>query len=110
MKTDKKIVTIVRSKWARGDKRPDRNKLRNSDGTQCCLGFVCRALGAKVSQVYTVALPYGVDLKAAKPQWLIGLEGQAAAINDEADMTARRRETALKKLFADSPIALKFVP
>lgn len=110
----KKTVTIVRSKWARGKQVPaddyglKNNALRNSDGTQCCLGFVCRALGSKVAEIAHRSFPSG--LKDRPPSWLISLEEEAAKVNDCEDLSARDREKQLRNIFADTPVRLKFVP
>ena len=115
----KKIVTITRSRWARGKKNRPRescfsqllhNSLYNEGlNTMCCLGFVCRAKGAKVKNIRGVALP-----DAAKdwqsPDWLDDIADQAATVNDRYGITDREREKQLRELFADTPIRLKFVP
>lgn len=113
MKTDKKVVTIVRSKWARGEysspaSQGESNSLRNNDGTQCCLGFVCRALGTKVADMKTIMFPSG--LADVVPEWLNDIEDNAALVNDDRNITGREREKQLHALFANTPIALKFVP
>lgn len=114
MSDKKKVVTIVRSKWARGKQVPHMpdeeytNSLRNPDGSQCCLGFVCRALGFKVRDIAGAHLPSWVF--GDVPEWLITLEDDASNINDAVGKNSRDREKELKRLFADTPIALKFVP
>lgn len=111
----KKTVTIVRSKWARGNDipvMPDQdysNSLRNSDGSQCCMGFVCRAIGYKVAEIAGVTLPSKLG---DAPDWLVSRQEAAMDINDDTDThhTSRQREKELKALFAGTPVTLKFVP
>lgn len=120
--SEKKVVTIARSRWARGKKnRPVKsggelfddeleNALYNPGlRTMCCLGFVCRAEGAKVASIKGVGLPYEAD-GWSSPDWLDAVANRAAEENDDESITDRERERRLHEIFADTPIRLKFVP
>lgn len=130
MTTKKKTVTISRSRWAipGNIKKFNKEKAKKAqvgpawappatvqlyDSTSkmmCCLGFVCRAEGLKVSQIEDLGLPSDVS-EYEPPAWLATIEERAAAINDDEKLGNAKREAKLKKLFADkTPIRLKFVP
>lgn len=121
-----KVVTIVRKRWARGEREAGKPQtaLLNDDGMQCCLGFVCRALGASESDILGVGVPSAVhEIRAStrfvppvgwtdwvSPAWLATIEYKAITINDDRRIGDEAREKQLREIFADSPIRLRFVP
>lgn len=122
--TKRKVVTIKRSRWASAKRVDAWNKKHESDEKyaeaclydtnskmMCCLGFVCRAEGLKVAEIRDIGLPSDVDAKQPLPNWLTGVQTQAACINDDASLTETVRERKLKKLFRElTPVDLEFVP
>lgn len=49
-------VQIDRKKWLRGDN----GRLRDEEGSQCCLGFVCKKLGLTNNDIYDCGTPSDV--------------------------------------------------
>lgn len=111
-----KEVTIKRSKWARGGRD---TKLVNSDGTMCCLGFVCNAYKVpkyvmdteKPSYVQHPRVPAALLVKyGGWDSWDSLLSEEAIMLNDNELITSKTRERKLTSLFKKVGIKLKFVP
>jgi hypothetical protein len=142
-------VTIERSKWARGGGEHVCNNLLNEflrpedaqpepfqNGSMCCLGFLCRALGATAPQIKNKPMAaeavneMGVDFRKDLAESLAPLveinptynkyagrivytnsafaEG-AASINDDDAKNGMQREDELTQLFAQNGFELTFV-
>lgn len=52
-------VTVRRSSWLRG-KSPEGSYLRDHNAQQCCLGFVCRAVGWEEDELLGIDTPAAV--------------------------------------------------
>ncbi len=114
-------INISRRRWLRGT--GDGMLRRDSDGKQCCLGFVCRVAGIQAVRLLGEGMPVDVcrredDGFNAVPKLLTGLVDTAhgfsstvakelAAINDDTNLTHQEREAALKPLAAK--VGLRFV-
>jgi hypothetical protein len=125
-----KTIIIDRNLWSRG--AHDRNALLITEemaeewedsetplieGTMCCLGFVCLALGATEKQIR------GKDFPADTKLHLKGLSEtdsngdlrdtqfskDAANINDDATIDDEERETQLCALAIENGFKFKFV-
>ena len=108
--------TVKRSKWARGGKN-GKARLRNKDGNMCCLGFVCRKLGAKVADINQQYFPSNTIFNSkfletfpSDPETGRMFENIAAHINDDADLAPNTREAHLKELFRSRGHKIVFVP
>ena len=114
--------TVKRSKWVRGSKEAKYGRvgLLNENGNMCCLGFVCKKLGASNDDIYGVGFPSGVLNSQTTTKFLDMFpddsdthrqyEDDAAEINDDKDLAPNTREARLKKLFRSRGHELVFVP
>lgn len=114
-----KTIVIDRSRWRTGGNwnkdLPTENLtgkgatfLRNEQGFQCCLGFVCEAEGVAIAgnKAYPCSLHVDVP-NLTEPYNIHGilfkdseLTGKAVKINDDPNTTVAQKEAALKELFA----------
>lgn len=125
-------LVIDRSKWHNAtyfDNR--RSALLTKEGTMCCLGFMCKALGADNISLWLKAFPSGLfssdnstveDIKSGIEQGFpIGYNGDdkdtvytlqwatnAAGLNDRTGITPQEREDQLIALFKDNGWNLSF--
>ena len=83
----------------------------------CCLGFVCRKLGAKVKDIDRRGFPSDTAFESkfletfpSDPETGSMFEETAANINDDADLAPNTREARLKKLFRSRGHEIVFVP
>jgi len=130
-------VQIDRKTWIRGvDDAYCENdvRLRNQEGNQCCLGFVCKKLGLTDANILNVATPGSFsdseyiqdfaisssklkEIKNKITPALLTVRGheeklwvrQAIAINDDVALTEQEREEKLSKLFLKNGFDLKFI-
>lgn len=118
-------IVIDRSKWRTGDKGSNATGkgsicLLNDKGCKCCLGFITQQITKK--KIKDLAEPCDCDfsvplLNTRYPSIFddvfyyknTELSDKAIAINDDGSTTIKEKEEALKKLFKDTPISLKFV-
>lgn len=127
MSKKKKVVVIKRHMWATpkniekwNDDHPDNPfassvLVDGSSGQRCCLGFIAVACGVPLAQCKDRGNPSDLDYRPAIAPLAseVGrnsdLSEKAILINDNADISDKKREQRLLKLFADSPYELKFV-
>ena len=113
--------TVKRSKWVRGglNTKYGPTYLLNKEGNMCCLGFVCKKLGASKDELFRVGFPSFIQSshKIAKTfqELLPDLDGkvfedEAASINDDPLLKSNTREARLKKLFRSRGHEIVFVP
>lgn len=111
----KKLI-INRKKWYRG-KGGKGSFLVLSDGPQggkmCCLGFLGLACGISARSMTDVSTPSDVLSDKIRKKWPEGLIGTNVgacliATNDEGGMTARKRESELKRLFKEIDYRVEF--
>ena len=103
-----KTIIITRKYWGQ-------NRLRSIDGTRCCLGFVCEALGIPAKNTLGTSYPDGLteDMKKTLPNWLL-TSGQgsdcliASEINDDGNLSMAEKEKRLKIIFLNHDIKLVF--
>jgi hypothetical protein len=114
--TEKKVLTIVRSKWRRGGETGNlnqqfgRTKLLNQKGQMCCLGFDALACGVPKKRIADVEEPIGipgVTLRGAygKSRLKKGRYGldhkkaveQAIEANDNPHISEEKREKLVRK-------------
>ena len=110
-----KEIVIRRRMWGRGT--PGGSLRRVDTGKQCCLGFVCRALGVPRKVIADVAMPYGIadDYCARLPKWLLSSTHtsdvvKAANINDGRDITDVERERRITAIFKKHGLRAVFKP
>lgn len=115
-----KTVVIDRSKWRTGFLSENATgqgptKLRNSEGCQCCLGFISEACGISAKDTFDKFWPQSTDklIPYLTEEYEFGIKDTALSeaameINDNADTTQAEKEVALKELFAGK-INLEFV-
>lgn len=114
-------LTIERSRWLRG-KQSQSGLL--VDGKMCCLGFLCKKLGATDESMEGISMPNDETcrFKSTLPEWLqsdgIFYKGYelitndvelAAKHNDSANLSDHEREVLIADLFARHDIQVKFV-
>jgi hypothetical protein len=111
-------LIIDRKIWLRGEGSDDSYLLRNSDNKQCCVGFLCEALGIdretlkgkKVADRFEV--PKWMTERWG-PEKMIGecpLDIQVAyETNDSTKLTEAEREARIAEIFARHDIQVKFI-
>lgn len=129
-KTDKQIetLTISRKRWLTAKDIDEGKRLyswlyRSEDRKMCCLGFLGRACGAKVSQLRNIGEPDRVPSVNWPKGMLVpreyypnktynaGFVYDMMRVNDNPKLTARQREKEIKRLFKTYlNITVKFVP
>ncbi len=103
-------VTIRRKNWLRGGKG---SMLLNKNGSKCCLGFVCTAMGVKAN-VMKGRLGPG-ELKMYIPGLTTRSHNNtescdlAMAINDDAYYPSIDREVKLKKIAKNMGYKFTFI-
>jgi hypothetical protein len=127
-----KELTIDRSKWVCGNYFGDDSSflLNPQIKRMCCLGFLCRSLGWKKSEITDLSQPgellpvtseyFKTNIKP-KAEFLFRVEenppfgvhdsnwtNQAMRINDDKYITQKEREKTLKALFKEVGWKLKF--
>lgn len=113
-----KSFTIDRARWGK-------RRLRNDDGTMCCLGFFSEACGVPPSAMGKACLPRSLERSQRRhlPAWAL-LTGYYDPITDvwqlvswndrrRATTSAVRRcssdaEAAIKKIFAKHGVKVRF--
>ena len=114
VKKDVKEFTVKRKNWYRG-KGSDESCLITADNKKCCLGFYALSCGLKKSDILKVRTPGEVDLSDKK--WItflleVGTDSvecdEAMEINDDQNISDKKREKLLKKLFKNQGIKIKF--
>lgn len=109
-----KSLTIKRSKWLRGD--AGASCMRNDSGHMCCLGFLCLRMGVLADQMTRHKTPFSVSMHGMGDIPRLMERGAPTEFCNAAMSTNDRpgrepeREAALRKLFADNGIRLRFVP
>ncbi len=96
---------VKRNRWLRGE--PSSWLHRPTDHKQCCIGFVCRQLGATVNQVCQHTVAYRVkNLSAEAKLCLLDRSGSdrnwvqdAYGVNDDLTIEDGEREKKLKAIF-----------
>lgn len=99
--------------------------LLNSEGFQCCLGFVCEQLGIERERLRGQTFPMDLKVEKDHPVQVLllerkslpysldsdycTLENHAANVNDDTTLTRKQREKKLIRLFRDFGHTLKFV-
>jgi hypothetical protein len=103
-----KTFVVKRSQWLRGGI----GTLRDSDGKQCCLGFVGRQCGVPAKVLLTVSLPNAYDLGDEQFEkyppdiaW-----NTFSSVNDNPRISDTEREKRLKKLALKNGFRFRFVP
>lgn len=122
--------TVKRSKWVRGGQKAMHKygppQLLNANGRMCCLGFVCKKLGAsnrelervgfpsdctKVSSKFLELFPDKAGTSSDDPDSCLDMfEEEATRINDDSSIAPNTREALLKKLFRSRGHEIVFVP
>lgn len=118
-------IVIDRSKWRTGDKGLNATgkgttALLNDEGCKCCLGFIAQQITKKgiKNSGDPSDCEFSIPLLNFKEKSFIydsyfwkntDLSINAIVINDSGSTTLKEKEEALKKLFKDTPISLKFV-
>jgi hypothetical protein len=127
MKIKKKYkVVIDRSKWRTGSTYDSYKNdevchstglgdtsLLNKEGFKCCLGFMTQQITRrKISDIADPSdCPFSVPyLNKLKDDCRMNtdLASRAIEINDDESTTLPEKESALKELFKDTPISLRF--
>lgn len=118
MKKKYKII-IDRSKWRTGVNGPNATGkgstyLLNDGGYKCCLGFITQQITKK--GIRSLSEPSDCNfsvpcLNKYETDTYINtdLSQDAMNINDAHDTTLKEKEAALKKMFKNTPISLKFI-
>jgi len=116
-KKEAKVITIDRSKWVCGGGRHREvlggSALLNGMGRMCCLGQICKIEGVPEDKLYSHGYPTFVEDKRV-PVWMIedGYNSRTARdmanINDDRDLTQKKRESILTGLAKSVGIILKF--
>lgn len=112
-------LTIQRSIWYRGHGGHS-SRLRQQNGTMCCLGFLGLACGIPAEALEDQARPRELTPEQRK-KWPAGLlcedlsEDSATAVrlmlsNDAHSLTGAKREKKLTALFETIDIQVEFVP
>lgn len=103
-------LVIDRARWGTGI---EGGVLYSSDTKKmCCLGFLARAYGSKVKDITNKGFPSDGQAPEA---FCIGEHGpnvaarKAADANDNPDGRSRDREAAIRSIFANAGIKVKFV-
>lgn len=109
-------LTIDRDRWGR-------ERLRKEDGSMCCLGFASAACGVSPRQLmfhnagYPSALGRDAIRMIERHFPILSISGYEAAqsfvtrainINDSCILTSHEREEALRGLFRNVKVKLKF--
>lgn len=113
---------VKRSRWLRGASE-QAHRLRNESGHQCCLGFVCRQLGAKAAEILGKFEPCTVKTQADLSLLVRRVDNplllstadtlfaeDAMEINDNKGIDDRQRERQLQALFRKQGHTISFVP
>lgn len=111
-------VTVKRSQWLRGE--ADSYLLRRSDNRMCCLGFVCKEMGAKDEDIASIGCPSSVRNDDIIYNWpdrafgqgrgmLMTVTSRMMQINDDRVKDDATREQQLVALGHDIGINLTFV-
>ena len=108
-----KEIVIRRRMWGRGNTG---GFLRNVEGKQCCLGFVCRAFGVPLNAVAGEVMPAQLGAyRASLPKWLLVDSDKAdvvkaADINDALDLADDERELKITAIFKKHGLRAVFKP
>lgn len=101
--SDKKILTIERSKWLRGEGTRDSSLYRPEDGKMCCLGFDALAHGLTLDDIAHCKMPLHVSLRHAEflsrfvDRDTIDALYNAAYTNDDPSLPEETRESEVRK-------------
>lgn len=115
--------TVKRSRWYRGQGGVT-SRLRQSDGTMCCLGFLGETCGISESAMLNKLMPEDVASYADRKKWppgLIAVEvdgtrwrtdaaNEMSMTNDSRALGDDEREAKLTELFKGLGIEVEFVP
>lgn len=123
-------LVISRKRWLRGEGEDESKLYRSSDRKMCCLGFYCRKLGLKVSEIKDITDPKALVLYSTPsrrkellkqkiiPEWLLENDGgsdveQAIYFNDLEvsefpEKTEKSREKRIKNIFAQHGVEVEF--
>lgn len=115
-----KTLVIDRSKWHRGES-PKGSALLLEDGSMCCLGFYCKALGKTDAELLNVTAPDRVGVRGWLGEKYAGGERDVdhvlMSINDSTNLgvdgqehSEALRETNIAAIFhANGGIEVTFV-
>ena len=109
-------LTIERERWSRGVR--EHFRLKNPDGTMCCLGFLGELCGVRQDLLKTDGIPrqeYSPDW----PGWLFdelpGDYGSSHRLykmtmaNDDTKISEEEREARVSAAFAEVGVEVEFV-
>lgn len=107
-------LIIYRDKWLRGEGTDTSCLLRSFDQKQCCIGFLCEALGVPREELVKYLASQSLARKfPSLPNWLtnIGSSDLFAAYNanDDVLLSDEDRENRITKIFARHGIEVDFV-
>ena len=106
---------VDRSKWRCGSNAGDRHgkgdtRLLNSEGYQCCLGFVCEQLGVPRGELLNIPTPEFLDHYTIVKQVLIDTWiDEISIITNDGFGSREERERLLSEQFANGGHELEFV-
>ena len=111
--------TVRRERWARGGKNGP-SALRNLQGNQCCIGSVCRQLGASAKNLLGVHTagqltmpPQKIKNVLLKRDGLVMIDRKwvdnAYCVNDDTTISDKERESRLKRIFRRAGHTITFI-
>ena len=107
---------VDRSKWRTGKDEGystglgPSQKLLNSQGFMCCLGFCSLQLGQTKQEILNVGFPSELREDTNSAEKLGGtFEEEAAEINDNEKLKMPEKERLLKKVFENQGHTIKFI-
>jgi hypothetical protein len=115
-------LIIKRARWLRGSPGETRfSFLRHPDNDkQCCLGFYARQCGIATKAIRGIATPDNIwgDDERRKVQRLFladtisslnEITDDLMAVNDDSNITAKKRESQIRKLFRKLKVRVRFI-
>lgn len=97
------VLRINRKRWWRGQGSDDSRLRKRKDGKQCCIGFYARACGLKITDIEGCATLAALDsdeLRAHESKHNKTFS-DLYEVNDDAELTAKDRESKIRQLFKD---------
>ena len=112
--------TILRRRWLRGGRGGDSCLYSESSRRMCCLGIYLRACGFSVGGVKERSMPGDVEATGKRvPSWMVTRRAnnfirtspsnmKLAVMNDNSELSEKKRERKIQELFASQGIKVTF--